>query len=580
MKNRWHEITVWFSSRKLKQKVRSLFVVILCAYFLMVFFVYQFILKENTQEYIDNTNMSLLYSMSSNADSVINNINTISKWIMSSQEVRDYLKSDGGKTSPIAYTALDSIYNFIINENHIASIYLFKNNLEFLDISNGRTIVDGELLTSKQWRAALEEKAGFYLVETNGGGVFKSKDGKPYISFMRVVNDTQTQKPIGYLVMNYNSDILSSTYENISDGNKMFGYFDEYDELLSGDEALGTLYHKHQEMGKIESRLYTHPIDNTPFISVVYEQKNIFSYISNESMVLLVLFVIITIISLVSIGLFISRNITKPVESLVQSMDSVKQGWLKRVSLDIPNDEIGHLKNSYNNMLVQMNRLIDELVEKETAVQKAELEVLQEQIKPHFLYNTLDTIGYLALKNPGEEVYDAIETLEMFYRRFLSKGKKEITVLEEVDIVKNYLKLQNLRYRDVFDSECIVDDEVKDIKVPKLILQPLVENALYHGVRLKGEKGVIKVHAYSHEEEVYISVYDSGVGMTKQQIEGLMNEETKSFGLKKTIERIQTYYGADDVYDIKSEVGYHCEIILKIPLDGKEELIHVQGDDN
>lgn len=575
MKNRWHEITVWFSSRKLKQKVRSLFVVILCAYFLMFFIVYQFVLKENTQEYIDNTNMSLLYSMSSNMDSVINNINTISKWIMSSQEVKDYLKSDGGKTSPIAYTALDSIYTYTINENHIASIYLLKNNLEFLDISNGRTIVDNELLVSEKWRAALEEKAGFYLVATNGGGAFNPRGGKPYISFMRVVNDTQTQKPIGYLVMNYNSDILSSTYENISDGNKMFGYFDDYGELLSGDEALVGLYEKQQGAQRTENRLYTHPVENTPFISVIYEQRNIFSYMSSETTVLLILFIIITSISLVSIGLFISRNITKPVESLVQSMDSVKQGWLKRVSLDIPNDEIGHLKNRYNNMLVEMNRLIDELVEKETAVQKAELEVLQEQIKPHFLYNTLDTIGYLALKNPGEEVYDAIETLEMFYRRFLSKGSKEITVFEEVEIVKNYLKLQNLRYRDVFESECTVDDEVKDVKVPKLILQPLVENALYHGVRLKGEKGIIKVHAYRHEEELRILVHDSGVGMSKQQIVGLMSEETKSFGLKKTIERIQTYYGVNDVYDIKSEVGYYCEIILKIPLKGKGELIHV-----
>ena len=575
MKNRWHEITVWFSSRKLKQKVRSLFVAILCAYFLMFFIVYQFVLKENTQEYIDNTNMSLLYSMSSNTDSVINNINTISKWIMSSQEVKDYLKGDGGKTSPIAYTALDSIYTYIINENHIASIYLLKNNLEFLDISNGRTIVDEELLASEKWRAALEERAGFYLVATNGGGAFKPRGGKPYISFMRVVNDTQTQKPIGYLVMNYNSDILSSTYENISDGNKMFGYFDDYGELLSGDQALVGLYERQQGAQRTENRLYTHPVDNTPLISVIYEQRNIFSYMSSETTVLLILFIIITIVSLVSIGLFISRNITKPVESLVQSMDSVKQGWLKRVSLDIPNDEIGHLKNRYNNMLVEMNRLIDELVEKETAVQKAELEVLQEQIKPHFLYNTLDTIGYLALKNPGEEVYDAIETLEMFYRRFLSKGSKEITIFEEVEIVRNYLKLQNLRYRDVFESECTVDDEVKDVKVPKLILQPLVENALYHGVRLKGEKGIIKVHAYRHEEELHILVHDSGVGMSKQQIVGLMGEETKSFGLKKTIERIQTYYGVNDVYEIKSEVGYYCEIILKIPLKGKGELIHV-----
>jgi len=580
MRNWAHRMTVWFSSRKLKQKVSILFVVIMCAYFLMVLAVYQFILKKNTQAYIDDTNMSLLYSMSSNADSVIKNMNTVSKWIMNSQDVRDYLKSDSGQSSPVAYRALDSIYEFIINENHIASIYLLKNNLEYLDMSNGRTIVDHEILADEAWRALLEEKGGFYEITTNGGAAFLPREGKPYISFMRVVNDTQTQKPIGFLVMNYTSKILGETYENISDKNKIFGYFNSEGELLSGDESLSGIYHEHQQPDNGKKRLYTHPIANTQFISVVYEQENILSYISNESLLMLAVFVLITVIVLVLIGLFISAYITRPVERLVQSMDSVKQGWLKRVSLDLPDDEIGHLKNSYNNMLVEVNRLIEELVEKETAVQKAELEVLQEQIKPHFLYNTLGTIGYLALQSSGEEVYDAIETLEMFYRRFLSRGSKEITVLAEVEIAENYLKLQSLRYKDVFESECEVDEEVAAIMVPKLILQPLVENALYHGVRLKGEKGIIKIKAYKQDELLCILVHDSGVGMTREQIDCLMDKESDSFGLRKTIERIQTYYGISDVYEIKSKVGYYCEVIIKIPLQRKGGPIYVQGDDN
>jgi len=576
MKNRLHKIAVWFSRGKLKQKVNTLFVVIMCAYFLLFFIVYQFVLKKNTQEYLHNTNMNLLYAMSSNTESVVKNINTVSKWIMNNQEVKDYLKSDEGKSSPIAYKALDSIYEFIINENHIASVYLFKMNLEYLDMSNGRTIVDDEILNSNEWRGVLQDKAGFYVVSTNGGGAFKPREGSPYISFMRLINDTQTQKPIGFLVMNYTSEALSETYNNISDRNKIFGYFDTEGTLISGDERLKELY---QNTGYSKERLYTYPIENTPFISVLYEQENIFNYISSESVMILGLFIVVTTISFVMIGLFISTYITKPVERLVQSMDSVKQGWLKRVSIDTPNDEIGHLKNSYNNMLIEVNRLIGELVEKETAVQKAELEVLQEQIKPHFLYNTLGTIGYLALENSSTEVYDAIETLEMFYRRFLSKGSKEITVFEEIEIIKNYLKLQNLRYKEVFVSEYRIDKQVEEIMIPKLILQPLVENALYHGVRLKGERGVIRVHAYQKEQYLYISVYDTGIGMTNQQIESLMQEEAKSFGLKKTIERLQTYYGRADVYQIKSEVGYYCEVIIKIPLQGKGENIHVQSDD-
>jgi Predicted signal transduction protein with a C-terminal ATPase domain len=579
MKNRLHKMTDWFSRRKLKQKVRSLFVVIMCAYFFMFLIVYQFVLKRNTQEYIRETNMNLLYSMSSNTESVIKNINTVSKWIMNSQAVKEYLKSDEGKSSAIAYKALDSMYDFIIDEKYLSSVYIFKMNMEHLNISNGQTVIDTEILKTEEWQRKLRTESGFYVVSTDGGGAFQAQTGRELISFMRVINDAQTQKPIGFLVMNYTADILSETYNNVTDGKKSFGYFDGT-VMLSGDEELRRIYEEYQETGDDKARIYTNPIANTPFMSVVYEQQDVYSYISNESLMILMLFILITVVSLIIIGLFISNYITKPIERLVQSMDSVKQGWLKRVSIDLPNDEMGHLKDSYNNMLVEVNRLIDELVEKETAIQRAELEVLQEQIKPHFLYNTLDTIGYLALEKPGEDVYDAIETMGLFYRRFLSKGSKEIALLEEVEIVRNYLKLQALRYKNTFEDIYDIEENVTSVMVPKLILQPLVENSLYHGVRLKGEQGVIRIRAYQEDEFVYISVYDSGVGMSADQIEKTMHEGGKSFGLKRTIERIQTYYGQEDIYEIKSQVGYYCEVVIRIPIQGREEIIHVQSDDN
>jgi len=579
MKNRLHKMIVWFSSRKLKQKVRSLFVVIMCAYFLMFFSVYQFVLKRNTQEYIRETNMNLLYSMSSNTESVIKNINMVSKWIMNSQSVKEYLKSDEGRSSAIAYKALDSMYDFIIDEKYLSSVYIFKMNMEHLNISNGRTIIDKDILKMEEWQEQLITKSGFYVVSTNGGGAFKAQTGRPLISFMRVINDSQTQRPIGFLVMNYTADILSETYNNVMDGNKSFGYFDD-NLMLSGDEELEKIYEDYQDTGNDKARIYKNPIANTPFMGVVYEQQDVYSYISNESLMILMLLLLITGMSLILIGLFISNYITKPIERLVQSMDSVKQGWLKRVSIDLPNDEMGHLKDSYNNMLVEVNRLIDELVEKETAIQRAELEVLQEQIKPHFLYNTLDTIGYLALEKPGEDVYDAIETMGLFYRRFLSKGSKEIALLEEVEIVRNYLKLQALRYKNTFEDVYDIDENVAGVMVPKLILQPLVENSLYHGVRLKGEQGLIRIRAYQEDAFVHISIYDSGVGMTLEQISKIMTEEGKSFGLKRTIERIQTYYEQENIYEIKSQVGYYCEVVIRIPMQGREGIIHVQSDDN
>lgn len=579
MKKWVHRIAKWFSHRKLKQKVNSLFAVILCAYFLIFVMIYQVIIKKGTSSYIDKTNHDMMLSVGGNLDITFENASTVSKWIMSSQEVADYLKGNENSTSAAASSALSSVYDFTAATKHISSVYIVKNNGQYINVSNGVTVFDSEQMGTEEWCREIRDAAGSYVIRVNGGGVFQPVSGKPVISFIRVINDLQTQKPIGTLVINYTVGILSDTYSEMAGGDKLFGYIDRDGRLLCGDDMFGeweisglarTEEFSVKNLGG-QKTMYCYPVADTPLIAISYEDVDFLKYISSQSIAIVIVFIIVTGISLVLIQLFITFNITGPVERLVQSMDTVKSGWLKRVSLQLPNDEIGHLKDRYNNMLVEVNRLIEELIKKETAMQQSEMEALQEQIKPHFLYNTLDTIGYLALVKSGEEVYDAIETLGNFYRKFLSKGSRSITISEEIEIIRNYLKLQALRYEDIFEDEYHLDESLMNIKVPKLILQPIVENSLYHGVRLKGEKGLIRISVYRADDRACISVYDEGVGMNHEQIANLMAAEGKSFGLRKTIERIRTYYDCDDVYEIKSEEGYYCEVILMIPIDRGED---------
>lgn len=589
MREKIQKIIEWFSARKLKQKIRSLFIIIMGFYFLLFLFIYIFIIHGSTEKYISETNYNMLVSIGSSMERELEGASTVSKWIMNSQEVRNYLKSSEGAQSISAYNALDSIYEFTTSEEHISSVYMFKNNGEYIHISNGVTSVKGELIQTEAWNKEVYDKAGAYIIRINGNGAFQTASGKPVISFIRLINDIQTQKPIGILAMNYSDELLSSTYGDLTESKRKFGYFDSNGQLICGDAVLSEIckditwnnsneFHAEKIIGN--KTVYCYQIPGTPLTAVTYEEVRFWDYVSTQSLILIAAFIFMTVVSLILVGLFMSFYITQPIERLVQSMDGVKSGWLKRVSLKLPNDEMGHLKDSYNNMLIELNHLIDQLVEKETAVQQAELEALQEQIKPHFLYNTLDTIGYLALEKPGEEVYDAIETLGSFYRKFLSKGSREITLYDEIEIVKNYLKLQKLRYEDVFEDSYHLQEEALNIRIPKLILQPLVENSIYHGVRLKGEKGLIKISVRQENETIMISVYDTGVGMTKEEIRRMNEEEGKSFGLRKTIERLRNYYGVEDVCVIKSEPGHYCEIILKLPRERKERVNHVQSNDH
>ena len=579
------KIRNWFKTRKLKQKVRLLFASIIVAYFLVFVLIYNLVIKGSIHKYIEQSNCNTMVSIGNNLNGDFQTMNTMGQLIFNNQDVIKYLKSGEGRESIGAYKAMTSIYGITTSFDKISSVYVLKGEKNSIDISNGITKVDYNVMEEASWNEIVEKRAGRNVIMLNGNGLFQQTSGKPVISFIRVFNDIQTQKPIGKLAINCSIDMLEDAFKELETGNKSFAFYDDTGNYLCGKSEI-KLLNQNIVRGLDEYKsvysggnkaAYYYRIPNAPIIVVEWEEISYFKYLSSQTFIIIILFIAVTGICFVGISLFIKRFITKPMESLVYSMEEVKSGWLKRVSLELPDDEIGKLKNSYNNMLVEINDLIEELLEKEKNMQQAEIEALQEQIKPHFLYNTLDTIAYLSLETPREDVYDAIETLGNFYRKFLSKGSKEITIQDEVAIVKDYLKLQKLRYEDIFEEEYLIQKELQKIKVPKLILQPLVENSLYHGVRLKGEKCLIKIEVYRVENEMYIKVYDTGVGMSEFQMQNFMKENSKSFGLRKTIERIQHYYNKNDIYEVHSQEGYFCEVIIKIPLEGENEKLCIKS---
>ena len=296
-----------------------------------------------------------------------------------------------------------------------------------------------------------------------------------------------------------------------------------------------------------------------------------------RNLVILMMLLVILLILAIWSGSFIRRNMTDPIFLLSASMDRNKQsGNLKKIESGMPNSELEMLEADYNDLIDHVNELIETLVEKEKGLQKAEMRVLQEQIKPHFLYNSIETIGFMALEAGADNVHEALEIMGRFYRNFLSKGGREILFSREITIVKDYLSLQKLRYGDIIEDEYEISKEAEEFVVPKLILQPLVENSIYHGIRLKGEKGLIRIIGFVSNDGLHVIVRDTGVGMSREQIEEILSgdresraaEEDKSFGLWGTIERIRIYCDNRDCVDIRSEIGEFTEIEITIPSMG------------
>ncbi|ODM09000.1 Sensor histidine kinase YpdA [Eisenbergiella tayi] len=567
-----HKIIEWYSSRKLKEKTTALFAVILCTYVLVIFVIYQFIIKANMDEYIYNANKDVLNSVEKNIMNSFSGGSTVSKWIMNSKEVLYFLNTDDVNKLGITYDALSVIYEFTIAEKALSSVYIFRNDGIYISINNGVTYLDKSMMDSA-WHEEINRANGGYIIKINGGGAFRQISGKPVISLIRTIYDINSQKPVGIIVINYFDDILKSSYSEFDDTEKEFTVFDLQGNIIEGSEKLEKYSDEIREgniscqVTAIDKNVFIKNIPNTPIGLAEKDNTSAFQFVAPRIIISIIVFILVTLFGFFILGLFIKFSITNPVESLVSSMREVKTGWLRRVSIKLPNDEIGELKNSYNTMLVEINRLIEELVEKEKAYQKAEMNALQEQIKPHFLYNTLETIALLALENPRDEVYDAIETLGKFYRKFLSKGQEEITLSDEVEIVKNYLKLQELRYGDIFHDIYDIDEKVKNVRIPRLILQPIVENALYHGIIPKGEEGNIYINAKQKEDKLVITVKDTGIGASEERISEVLSKKSQSFGLKSTLDRISKYYSNKVSYKISSEVGYYFEVEIYIPLE-------------
>lgn len=567
-----HKIIEWYSSRKLKEKTTALFAVILCTYVLVIFAIYQFIIKANMDEYIYNANKDVLNSVEKNIMNSFSGGSTVSKWIMNSKEVLYFLNTDDVNKLGITYDALSVIYEFTIAEKALSSVYIFRNDGIYISINNGVTYLDKSMMDSA-WHEEINCANGGYIIKINGGGAFRQISGKPVISLIRTIYDINSQKPVGIIVINYFDDILKSSYSEFDDTEKEFTVFDLQGNIIEGSEKLEKYSDEIREgniscqVTAIDKNVFIKNIPNTPIVLAEKDNTSAFQFVAPRIIISIIVFILVTLFGFFILGLFIKFSITNPVESLVSSMREVKTGWLRRVSIKLPNDEIGELKNSYNTMLVEINRLIEELVEKEKAYQKAEMNALQEQIKPHFLYNTLETIALLALENPRDEIYDAIETLGKFYRKFLSKGQEEITLSDEVEIVKNYLKLQELRYGDIFHDIYDIDEKVKNVRIPRLILQPIVENALYHGIIPKGEEGDIYINAKQKEDKLVITVKDTGIGASEERISEVLSKKSQSFGLKSTLDRISKYYSNKVSYKISSEVGYYFEVEIYIPLE-------------
>jgi len=564
-----------FLSLGLRKKIQFLF---LCTMIVCILFcsgIFYLILENQMQQSIADKEISNRTAISNNLDSTMKSINSISRLTMLRSTVRTFLLAKSNST-PRTRNAIQEIHDILNTFNLSCNVVILRMDGQYLNTGPGITYVNTGKIFETEWLDEVMAQKGNYVIKAGTRDAFRSNIGE-MVSFVRVINDINTQKPIGILAINLPSRFFEQTYEGLSGETSHFALYDTSGSLICKDNEStfsslnpeNLLQNTREETDKLfyKSIFTCDTLGDSHFILASRLEVRILDGLPAKLLAALIIGAFILLAFMWLINTYIAKNVIYPIQRLVDSMAEVQNGWLHRVSMNVSDDEIGLLKNSYNAMLIEINQLIEELLQKEKTLRMAELDALQEQMKPHFLYNTLDMIRYMALENRTDEVYNMLETLGNFYRRFLSKGSTDLSLGEEIEIVKSYLSLQRTRFEDIFTDEYEIEEGLSSIRVPRLILQPLVENSIYHGIRPKGEHGIIRVTVKRQEDFLFLSIYDNGIGMSAHQRELLFSgKDSRSFGFQGTIERIRYYYKTEDVFEIHSVEGEYCEIILKLPL--------------
>lgn len=270
----------------------------------------------------------------------------------------------------------------------------------------------------------------------------------------------------------------------------------------------------------------------------------------------------------------IMKSITVPIRRLSEATKQAGRGDFAVRAQEDSDDELAVLNTSFNRMVERIGQLVEHIQLEQVMLRQTELKVLQAQINPHFLYNTLESIIWLAEAGKTEEVVMMVSSLSDFFRTTLSKGKDYITLQEEEKHIRSYLQIQKFRYNDILEYEIDIPSNLYQYRILKLTLQPLVENALYHGIKNKRGGGHIWVSAREEESEIVLCVKDDGIGMKQEQLfrvreliskESLLEEELAGFGLYNVNQRLQLNYGLQYGLKIESNYGEGTSILIAIP---------------
>ena len=440
-------------------------------------------------------------------------------------------------------------------------------------------------------------------IPSSGKSAIDRLDGFQYnyhnvISIISTVKQRVTHEIIGFIIIDLDDSIIKSYFNTVTIGTSGFLYVaddsgspifgpsnldgqrkwpnkEQLSSMLTGPDR----YYIDSSVGK-PNFIFASPSKLTGWSMVGIVPLQEIMKQAHSIRQLIIVAVVLSIIFAITLHYFVSNRLTRPIHVLKKQMQLAASGFLEAKVTTTGTDEIAELGNSFNSMISKIRMLLKQSIKEQQEIKKAELRALQAQINPHFLYNTLDSIVWMAEAGKKEEVIQLVIALSKLFRISLSKGMDLIPIEKELEHLQSYMTIQQIRYRDILDYEIDVDSEIYSFPILKMTLQPIVENALYHGLKYKRTKGFIRIRGYvENRNTILIKVEDNGIGMPPARLEQLckdliepqLPEATSQaisggFGLHNVYRRIRLYYGDHFGVHIDSKENEGTTVTIRIPM--------------
>ena len=584
-----NNIKEYFMNKSMGDKLILYFFVVILAVTITITTLGNLLYKDSINHSQNENTNQIIKQINNSIESYVNNTENIINYMSIDPRILKFLSDNKLENNNIEDDAYKPIYNFIKFNPEIAGIMIVNTNGGY--ISDVMNKVSRDSLTYEEWYSkSYNEPEKIHLftkpIGRNINNVFRYSADEVF-SMSKAVVDYNTKEIQGVILIDIKLDAIKNIIENSKPGIAGFIYImdsnnnivytpvnnivykinNDWIENINNKIIIKNIRGENYQLTKVLSK-YT----GWETIGVFPESEGlrVIQYIRYYSLII----GFVALIIAEGLVVIFTRSIVKPIQKLKRLMKKAQGGDLT-VSFNTKySDEIGELGSSFNTMVKEINNLINLVQVEEKSKRIAEMNVLQAQIKPHFMYNTLDTIRWMAEEHNEDDIVEIIEAFTNLLRISLSKGKEIISVKEEVNHVQSYLIIQKIRYEDKLDYEIDFEEKILNYKLIKLILQPLVENAIYHGIKEKRGNGKIFIKGKIEGDLLCFTVIDNGKGIEEELLNKinkmLINTSEKGtevgYGIFNVNERIRLTYGEEYGLTYKSVYGEGTTVELRHPI--------------